>query len=462
MDADAKPFAVLFERLKPHPQAATLLEAELAKKPAPERQARAAVALVRLGRADQVWRLLVHSADPSVRSTIVNWLQPLGADPAALAKKLAGLGTEDEEEGPASDRARARMERILFHPRTSLRRALILALGHYDRSALPPRERDPLVAALLEAYCDDPDAGIHGAAEWTLRRWNQGETLEKVALPSLANRGDRRWFVTGSGQTMVLIEGPVVFAMGSPPSDPERVDDEIPHRKRINRRYAIATKEVTVDQYGRFLKENPKIAPLPADRYSPEPGGPMNRPTWYDAVAYCNWLSRQEGLEECYTPNSDGEYAEGMTCAPGFLDRPGYRLPTETEWEYACRAGAATSRYYGRSVALLKDHAWYITNSQDRAWPCGRLQPNDLGLFDMLGNVFEWCQERYSGYPARGKEIIDDDVITLLILNHKDEYIIRGGAFTSPAGNTRAAIRIRNPPTTRTINYGFRVARTCR
>ena len=93
-----------------------------------------------------------------------------------------------------------------------------------------------------------------------------------------------------------------------------------------------------------------------------------------------------------------------MKIVPDALERPGYRLPTEAEWEYACRAGAVTSRYYGRSVELLGKYAWYLQNSQDRAWPCGQLLPNELGLFDMLGNVYEWCQEQY--YRTRRERAI--------------------------------------------------------
>ena len=84
-----------------------------------------------------------------------------------------------------------------------------------------------------------------------------------------------------------------------------------------------------------------------------------------------------------------------MTIPADALKRTGYRLPTEAEWEYACRAGAITSRYYGLSIDLLEQYARYQANSQDHAWPCGSLLPNDLGLFDMLGNVYEWCQDRY-------------------------------------------------------------------
>ena len=118
--------------------------------------------------------------------------------------------------------------------------------------------------------------------------------------------------------------------------------------------------------------------------------------TWYIAADYCNWLSEQEGLPKdqwCYLPAEGGAYDEGMTIPADVLERTGYRLPTEAEWEYACRSGTVTSRYYGHSIDLLDAYARYQANSKEHAWPCGSLLPNDLGLFDMLGNVFEWVQD---------------------------------------------------------------------
>ena len=90
---------------------------------------------------------------------------------------------------------------------------------------------------------------------------------------------------------------------------------------------------------------------------------------WYDAARYCNWLSKIEGIPEeqwCYEPNDQGKYAEGMKPAADYLQRSGYRLPTEAEWEYACRSGSQTSRYYGLSVKLLPKYAWFQDNSDNR------------------------------------------------------------------------------------------------
>ena len=477
MDSEENPFAALFDKLKTHQDLAVRpLEDELAK-PSPaatevndqdverkkdvlaERQARAAVALIRLGKAEEVWPLMRHSADPRLRSFLVNWLRPLGADPRTLAAELDRL---DPNSKPMPAQGQQVMDAILFHPQTSMRRALILALGGYDPDELSPDKREPLVEHLLEMYRNDPDAGIHGAAEWMLRRWKQKEKLAAidVELKKLKDRGNRRWYVNREGQTFVVNDGPVEFSMGSPRSEPDRRDSENLHRKRINRRFAVATKEVTVEQYQRFLKENPKIAPFEIDRYSPEPTGPMIGTTWYEAAAYCNWLSQQEGLATCYEPNVEGEYAEGMKIVPDALEQPGYRLPTEAEWEYACRAGAATSRYYGRSVELLGKYAWYSQNSQNRASPCGQLLPNELGLFDMLGNVYEWCQEQYYGYPEGEGNTITDDMNMLLSIKEQSPRILRGGSFNGRPASVRSAFRSRVVPANRNYYLGFRPSRT--
>jgi formylglycine-generating enzyme required for sulfatase activity len=143
-----------------------------------------------------------------------------------------------------------------------------------------------------------------------------------------------------------------------------------------------------------------------------------------------------------------------MKIPADFLQRTGYRLPTEVEWEYASRAAALTSRHYGLSVDLLKQYARYDANSHRHAWPCGSLMPNDLGLFDTLGNLTEWCQERaMSDQPERAAtpmvDIIDDT-----------PRLIRGGAFGYPPKFSRSAFRAWFAPSYRGTDVGFRLART--
>jgi eukaryotic-like serine/threonine-protein kinase len=358
------------------------------------------------------------------------------------------------------------MEGILFHPETSIRRALILALGTFGTDRLSPGEREPLIDKLLDLYRNDPDAGIHGAAEWALRQWQQQEKLKatQAELTKVKERDRRRWYVNGLGQTFVIVEGPVEFRMGSPASEPDRDQDETQHRRVIPRRFAIAAKEVSVEQYQRFVRENPQfgLSRSYLDKHSPEPDGPMIYVDWFGAAAYCNWLSKQEGLPKatwCYLPNAAGAYAEGMTIPVNVLERTGYRLPTETEWEFACRAGTMTSRYHGLSIDLLDVYARYQANSQDHAWPCGSLLPNDLGLFDMLGNVNEWCQDTHAQYGLGDKQAIDH-IRTWEFIIQKNPRLLRGGAFYFHPADVRSANRDGNAPSYRSANVGFRPART--
>jgi formylglycine-generating enzyme required for sulfatase activity len=169
------------------------------------------------------------------------------------------------------------------------------------------------------------------------------------------------------------------------------------HRERIGHDFAIATKEVTGEQFQRFLAANPRVQVKVHERTSPEPTCPMNSVSWYEVAGYCNWLSKQEGLPEnqwCYTPNDEGDYAEGMKLMSNPDERTGYRLPTEAEWEYSCRAGAVTEFSFGEPWELLEKYGWYNKNSRNRTQPVGRLKPSDLGLFDLHGNVWEWCLDR--------------------------------------------------------------------
>jgi formylglycine-generating enzyme required for sulfatase activity len=414
-----------------------------AKEQLAKRQANAAVALLRLGQAQRVWPLLQHRPDPRMRSYLIHRLSPLGADPQTLIRQVQATEVE-----------------------VSIRRALLLCLGTFEEQQLPEAERAALVPALLRFYRDDPDPGLHAAAHWLLRRWKQEPEMQKIdaALQTGRVEGQRRWYINKQGQTFAVITADE-FVMGSPRTAAERWEwfpggkDEMPHRRQIGRTFALATTEVTVAQFPRFFREEDFYKVL-----SPSGEHPINTVPWFRAAEYCNWLSKEEGFAEaewCYEPHPQNGYGYGMRLRPDFLARRGYRLPTEAEWEYACRAGAVTARPYGETAELLGQYAWYTKNSHDKSMlPVGSLEPNDLGLFDMLGNAVEWVHDAYYEYEycQYGNPI--KDMIYSTDIRGRGR-VLRGGAYADLPEYVRSAYRLGAAPGGHNGAVGFRPARTC-
>ncbi|MGW2813826.1 formylglycine-generating enzyme family protein [Streptomyces sp. NPDC001415] len=157
---------------------------------------------------------------------------------------------------------------------------------------------------------------------------------------------------------------------------------------------------------------------------------PVEGVSWLDAVRYCDARSRREGFTPAYRLGEDGSVEPN-----GSAD--GYRLPTEAEWEHACRAGTTEARY-----GPLDDIAWHRANSGERIHEVGGKRPNAWGLHDMLGNVWEWCWDVY-----------DAEV-------YKSYRVLRGGGWFDEPWSCRASVRRRSHPTFRIDDVGFRVART--
>jgi formylglycine-generating enzyme required for sulfatase activity len=340
------------------------------------RQANAAVTLLKLGRAAPVWPLLHSGPAPRLRSYLIHRFAALQAESKQLLAKLA---VEQD---------------------ASVRQALLLSLGEYTPDRLASASQEKLRANLLAAYRADPDPGIHSAAEWLIRRLGGGAEVLAAdrELVSTAPVRGRRWYHIAEGHTMV-IAGPAEFPMREYPETADFNTPEVLKTERIPYSFAIASKEVTLKQYGRFLGANPDIAKEYQynPRYSPDETCPATSVTWIQAAKYCRWLSGLEGIPEsewCFPE----DIKDGDKLPNDYVKRTGYRLPTSAEWECACRAGTVTSRAYGTADELMKYYGWHRDNGGARTWPVGLLKPNDLGLFDMYGNVMEWCSDemRYS------------------------------------------------------------------
>ncbi|MER5428297.1 SUMF1/EgtB/PvdO family nonheme iron enzyme [Streptomyces sp. NPDC002588] len=187
----------------------------------------------------------------------------------------------------------------------------------------------------------------------------------------------------------------------------------------------IGTHPVTRDLYARVTGAPPHAAG--------EGRLPVEGVSWWDAVHFCNALSLRAGLTPAYRTGADGETVAWDTSADG------YRLPTEAEWEHACRAGTEGPRY-----GPLDDIAWYRENSGERPQEVGAKLPNPWGLYDMLGNVWEWCWDVY-----------DAEV-------YGTYRVLRGGGWFDEHWSCRASVRRRSHPTFRVDDVGFRLARTAR
>jgi formylglycine-generating enzyme required for sulfatase activity len=346
----------------------------------------------------------------------------------------------------------------------SRRRALLLALGEFADNQLNSARRKALVPAVESYFRNDPDPGVHAAAEWLLRQWKQEKLIDNLkdrwgedfklrqGAISASLKLDTKpgWFVNRQKQTMVLIPGPVEFQMGSPVSEEGRIASETSHKRRIGRSFAIASTHVTLEQYERFKKNYRSDIGSPYDRDDRLPAVAIS---WFMAAAYCNWLSEQEGIDKkewCFDITKTETRLK-----PDYLKLNGYRLPTEAEMEYGMRANSTTSRFFGETADLLPRYAWYLENAKNKPWSVGMLKPNDLGVFDAQGNAFTWCMGQFQNYF--GEDDIPEETLTISRESHR---VLRGGGFTVQPLYLRSACRVNNVPSFRSDYIGFRPART--
>jgi eukaryotic-like serine/threonine-protein kinase len=422
---------------------------ESARDAAARRRANAAVALLTFGHPDRLWPLLRHRDDPRLRSLLIR----------RLAGSSAGVR-------PLLDRLRAP------EADPSERQAILLCCAEMGAGGASPQDLAALIEEARSLYLRDPDGGVHSASGLLLRRRGRGDVLAACDAELGTRPGPspgRGWYPGPNGHTFVVVPGPLEFWMGSPEAEEGHREKERRHFRRIDRALAVATAEVSRRQLE---------ACDPRHRNRDDLGGggpdlPANAVSWYEAARYCNWLSERAGIPRdqwCYPP----EVGPGMTLDAGAVERAGYRLPTEAEWEYLCRAGTRTSRPFGESQELLPRYAWTWLNSQGRSMPVGLLLPNDLGLFDVLGNQWEWCHDGsppgekadlYPSYPE-GTPVrpADDRMADHQLFEDKfpraTKRYVRGGAYDYAPTKARSAERYLVSITLQHAYLGFRPVRT--
>ena len=269
------------------------------------------------------------------------------------------------------------------------------------------------------------------AAEYTAKvgAGERARVAVKLARDDLAQDASGAAAPVGPlrGYTKIL---PGSFVMGSPEGETGRRPDEAQHKVKISRAFWLKKTEVTQGEWLATMGKNPAYFKSCGESC------PVEQVTWFDAVAYCNTLSRSEGLEECYV----GEKFTGLDCS-------GYRLPTEAEWEYAARAGAAEARH-----GPLGDVAWFSENSARSTKRVSTMLPNRWGLSDMLGNVWEWTQDWKGEYREPAVDPVGPA--------EGESRIVRGGSWSHDSSQLRFATRHSYAPGTLIIILGFRPART--
>ena len=403
-------------------------------------RASAAIDLLRLGEIDRCFGVFIIDNDPESLTQFVHRLPERQVEASKLMEALR----------KATD----------VHSRF----ALLLALGNFTADDIPKVQLDELVPQLAEAYATDPSSAIHGAVGWLLRRWGFDETTTQVDHTPIPydETGQREWFVMEvnalprveiqtaiDDKPILLNDGKIYFTfitfppgefMMGAPADESDSDIEALHRVKLTRPIAVCDREITWRQFNGFdrgarhdsFEKQVKRKLLPED--------PAFAITWFEMVRYCRWLTTQAGMspsDQCYAdPKTLKRDTRGNpTDWPVKLDRPGFRLPTETEWEYICRSGTNTAFSFGNDHKCLGDYGWFADNAEDWSHAGGMKRPNLRGIFDVHGNMSEWVHDHWGFYDT-----------TQTVEDHGGPTgdagrMVRGGSWQQSSSDCRSAYR---------------------
>lgn len=319
--------------------------------------------------------------------------------------------------------------------------AVCLAMGEMSEEATDLHARDQALDLMDRVERGSETFAANSAARSARRKWNPEIDDEPAVAPAAEGKS---WFVNKVGISMVRI----------PPGIFVRTDLAFMFKQQVTltKPFYLADREVTVRQFQEFMEDREnrlELKPIswkgPDIVISATPDHPVQRVNWYDALNFCNWLSRKDGRDPAYLPKGYHYYDH-------VRDANGYRLPTEAEWEWACRAGTDTTFCMGNDVARLPLFA--VFNSV-YAEPCGSKLPNGWGLFDMVGNVHEWCQDAHADYVG---DSVTDPLGDRLNVTHR---VAKGGGWRLGTEYCQSIHRIWIEPIDRNMEIGFRVALNC-
>ncbi|HEV3022569.1 MAG TPA: formylglycine-generating enzyme family protein, partial [Pirellulales bacterium] len=449
-----------------------------------QRRAGAAITLLRQGERDSILDVLrvdfggglrgdpgggLRGGDPESLTQFVHRCRQRGILPAQL---LDCVHRADALRQTKSGAARRVDDGVLY--------ALLLALGEFELTDLPGSQRDAVVEQLANWYADEPSSAIHGATGWLLRHWKQDEQARKVDQTPVPYAPDREWYTlkfvvppsTAFFVTFVVFPAGE-YLIGSTPDEAGRQFNEPLHAVKLTGPIAVSDREITWEQYDSFDNRDHH------DTWEKQFGNTLTTEapafgvSWYEAVAYCRWLTRCAGMaeddqaygdptslvRERFPADPDPQAAGAPLNWPLNPKKRGFRLPTEAEWEIVCRGGTTTAYSIGNDAQLLAHYAWFLENSPTWSHDVGRLRPSRRGLFDMHGNLSEWCHDWYGEYgaEARGEagEKQSQDPTGPVNGSYR---VYRGGGWTCVSRLCRAAYRGGRQPTGRIDNLGFRLA----
>lgn len=439
-----------------------------------KRRAGAAITLLRKGDREQIFDAFRVADDPESLTQFVHRCRARGVTPEEL---LECLDIADRQRQSQSSQKREMEDRVLF--------GILLALGEFPVKDVP--DSKSLIERLADWHANDPSSAIHGATGWLLRHWGQEEVARQVDQTPVPYSADRQWYtleikgqaggVLGLGSrevttytTFVVIPAGT-YTIGSSANEPERYANENRHEVTITRPFAVLDREVTwaeAAMYDARLASTMRSVLEKKNSWSIGLNEPWVIMNWYNSVRFCRWLSTQAGLgehEQAYAnpatldktkfpadPNPDaGGFPKDW---PVDLDRRGFRLLTEAEWEVACRAGAGMRWSFGSDVGLLDRYGWFLENSGKRAHEVRLKRPNLRGMFDMHGNAFEWCHDWDASY-------LEGSVLENPRGPGTGHYrVYRGGSWGNSARNCHSSKRFNFGPTLRFDSLGFRIATT--